>query len=407
MTLPTPLINRTRAQQVLANANVDAMVLGEPMNIYHATGFWPQTLVMGHAGSSLAVVPADSSRPVVLITAQFLHYFFDLDAADPQGPLDILLYTAPDEDGENAIAPMFFQAASGGTTDIWERATRQTTLDHLQRRPAYPSSRRALADVLGSLGDSLAVDGFVAQSFIDAPARPAEPLLRRTRMIKSAYEVGLMRFAAQQNCEAARAAVASVGAGDRIVDLQNAYFAETGRRGGRPVFMSADYMPYRTRNGIITRGRAFSIDAVSSYSGYHGDYGRTIIVGEPTTIVERAIEAAIVCNEAVRAALGPGMRYSDVTRIGRDAMVAAGHDVVSPASPHSVGLLHTDEAFAGDSLTFAKEDHVIEPNMVLSVDCPILQTDMGGSVHLEDLWLITENGCEPLNDTADPVLRID
>lgn len=47
MSLPTPLINRDRAQLVMAEFGVSAMVLADPTNIYHATGFWPQTLVMG------------------------------------------------------------------------------------------------------------------------------------------------------------------------------------------------------------------------------------------------------------------------------------------------------------------------------------------------------------------------
>lgn len=52
------------------------------------------------------------------------------------------------------------------------------------------------------------------------------------------------------------------------------------------------------------------------------------------------------------------------------------------------------------------EDHVIEENMVLGIDCPMLQTDMGGTVHLEDLWLVTANGCEALNDTSNPYFEL-
>jgi Xaa-Pro aminopeptidase len=44
--------------------------------------------------------------------------------------------------------------------------------------------------------------------------------------------------------------------------------------------------------------------------------------------------------------------------------------------------------------------------MTLSIDCPALIADGAGNVHLEDLWLITEDGCEPLNDTSDPFLQI-
>lgn len=408
MTLPTPLINRDRAETVMQAACVAALVLGDPVNIYQATGFWPQTLVMGHLGSSVAVVPADRCQPVTLVTAQFLHYFFDLDDVPVGGPLRILLYTAPDQDAENAAPPIFFRSAPDGSPDPAERATRATTAALLAAHPAFASATLALRAVLGELGGAVATDGEVAGAVLGVGRRQASaaPLLRRIRMIKSPDEIALLRIAAQRNCDAARAAIRSVGRGDRYVDLQNAFFAETGRRGGRPVFMSVDHAAYRERHGVITAGRAFSIDAVGSYAGYHGDYGRTILVGTPDPALLRAVDAAILCNAAVSAALAPGLRFSDVTRIGREAIAGAGHDIATPSAPHSVGLFHTDEAFKDDALTFAKEDHLIEENMVLSIDCPMLQTDMGGTVHLEDLWLVTASGCEALNDTSDPYFRL-
>jgi len=408
MSLPTPLINRDRAETVMTTFGVSALVLADPINVYQATGFWPQTLVMGHLGSSLAVVPADRTKPVTLITAQFLHYFFDLDDVSADSPLHILLYTALDQDGENAMPPIFFRSAQGGLMDPFERATRATTTAHLESYPAFASATRAVRAVLATLGGTVATDGDVADAVLGTggPHRSATPLLRRIRMIKSVHEVALMRFAAQQNCEAAVVAIRSAAPGDSYVDLQNAFFAETGRRGGRPVFMSTDHSAYRQRNGVITEGRAFSIDAVASYAGYHGDYGRTIIVGTPDPALLRAVDAAILCNETVSRALTPGLRFSDIMRIGQQAIAKAGYDIATPSSPHSVGLLHTDEAFKDDGPLFVKDDPVIEENMVLSMDCPMLQTDMGGSVHLEDLWLVTATGCEPLNDTANPYFRI-
>ncbi len=408
MSLPTPLINRTRAEAVMAEFGVSALVLADSTNIYQATGFWPQTLVMGHLGSSVAVVPADRSKPVTLITAQFLHYFFDLDDVPPGSPLQILLYTAPDQDGENAMPPTFFRSAQDGAVDSYERATRATTEAQLAAHPAFPSATLALGAVLADLDGAIATDGEVATALLGTGEiyRSASPLLRRIRMIKSTHEIALMRIAAQQNCEAATVAIRSVGPGDRYVDLQNAFFAETGRRGGRPVFMSTDYSSYRQRKGVITEGRAFSIDAVASYAGYHGDYGRTIIVGQPDPALLRAVDAAVLCNETVSAALAPGLRFSDIMRIGREAIAKAGHDIATPSSPHSVGLFHTDEGFKNDGAYFVKDDPLIEENMVLSIDCPMLQTDMGGSVHLEDLWLVTATGCEPLNDTSNPYYRL-
>lgn len=406
MTLPTPLINRDRAEQVMAHFGVGALVLADPMNVYYATGFWPQTLVMGHLGSTVAVVPADRTRPVIMVTAQFLHYFFDLDAVPAGSPLHILLYTAPDQDGEGALPPFFFRAAANGLPDPSELATRATTKAHLEAYPAFASATRALQAALAGVEGDLASDDLVAQALLAGDFVPAGPLLRRIRMIKSAHEIGLMRIAARRNCEAAHAAVRSVGWGASYIDLQHAFFRETGARGGKPVFISTDHSSYRNRESVITEGRAFSIDAVASYSGYHGDYGRTVLVGEPHPELRRALDAAILCNEAVSSALRPGLRYSDIVRIGQEALVSGGYDIMTPSQPHSVGLLHTDEAFKDDALIFVKADHLIEQDMILSIDCPMLQTNMGGTVHMEDLWLVTADGCEPLNDRADAFIRI-
>jgi Xaa-Pro aminopeptidase len=304
-------------------------------------------------------------------------------------------------------APAFFYSqAPGGSADLFERGASEDTRRQLADIPAAPSAVAALHAVLAD--GMLAVDGLVAGAMLPAgrASIPAEPLLRRIRMVKSPAEIMLMRRAARENEQAARVAVASVRAGDSYEDLRRAFFAETGRRGGIPLFLAIDSAAAERRDGVIREGRAFQIDAVAHYARYHGDFGRTIFVGDADPLLERAVGAAHCANEAVAAALRPGLLYSDVMRIGREAMLAAGYDAPVPSAPHSVGLWHTDEAFEGDALTFAKADHRIEKDMVLSIDCPVLLTDIGGTVHLEDLWLVTENGCEPLNDTADPVLRI-
>jgi Xaa-Pro aminopeptidase len=180
VSLPTPLINRDRAETVMQHFGVAAMVLADPTNIYYATGFWPQTIVMGHVGSSLAVVPADKTKPVTLITAQFLHYFFNLDATPKDSPLVIKLYTAPDQDSENAAPPTFFRSAEGGSVDHHERATRGSTLAQLEAHPAFASAALALRSVLADLGGPLATDNVVPGSLIggNQSYKAAGPLLR-------------------------------------------------------------------------------------------------------------------------------------------------------------------------------------------------------------------------------------
>jgi Xaa-Pro aminopeptidase len=100
----------------------------------------------------------------------------------------------------------------------------------------------------------------------------------------------------------------------------------------------------------------------------------------------------------VRDALRPGLRFSEITALGRETLRKAGHDFRVAFGPHSVGLYHTDAAGLGDI--------VLEPGMVISVDCPVMQTGLGGSAHLEDLSLITATGSEPIHPVSGPVVQV-
>jgi Xaa-Pro aminopeptidase len=410
VSLPVPLINRHRTESVLEGFGVSALVLADPTSIYQATGFWPQTVAMGQIGISFAVVPRDSTLPVTLVTSQFMHYLYDLDDTPKGSPLRMILYTAPEGLEGDAAPPLFFKGAEGGTPDPFEVITRESTQSLLAARAAYPDMQRALRAALADSGVEglVAVDSFIpADLFGDAFAyRPADPLLRRIRMIKTPAEIALLRHAAQNNAQAARAAVLSVGVGSRYEELRRAFFAETGRRGGIPLFISTDSMGVRQRDGVIRAGRSFAIDAVSKYDHYHGDYGRTVFVGTPNDKVRHALDAAIVANDAMARTLRPGLRYSDITKAGREAVAKAGYDTMIACVAHSVGLFHTDEGFKDDVMNFSKADHLIEKDMVLSVDCPALFSDASGNVHLEELWLITDDGCEPLNDRDESFIQI-
>ena len=164
----------------------------------------------------------------------------------------------------------------------------------MRRNGSFPSVTAGLSAALektrlslGAIGvDSAAARESLAATGIALSPKPAGPALRRIRHIKSAAEIALMRKAASANCAAARAAVASMRIGDSYADLRRAYFTETGARGGRPAFLQIDSTAREHRDGIIHEGRAFMIDAVSSYDRYHGDYGRTTspsIPGAPGT----------------------------------------------------------------------------------------------------------------------------
>ena len=98
------------------------------------------------------------------------------------------------------------------------------------------------------------------------------------------------------------------------------------------------------------------------------------------------------------------MTFSEVQAKGRAALKAMGADYNISFTPHSVGLYHADHV--GDSGLPPPADMTLEPGMILSVDCPLLEAGAGGSSHLEDLTLITKDGFESLNDIGDKIIMV-
>jgi Xaa-Pro aminopeptidase len=79
-------------------------------------------------------------------------------------------------------------------------------------------------------------------------------------------------------------------------------------------------------------------------------------------------------------------------------------DIHVPFSPHCVGLSHTEQPLLdsnGDAI-----DTVLEPGMIISVDCPLLETSTLGTAHLEDLVLITPEGHTPIHDTGNNFITV-
>ena len=174
-----------------------------------------------------------------------------------------------------------------------------------------------------------------------------------------------------------------------------------------PLLMQIDSVNSEVFNTELKDGDAFAIDGVSQAFHYTGDYGRTIFLGEPSRSMKDATDAIAIGWDAVREKLKPGLRYSEIRAIGRDAIKKSGYNFNVAVTPHSVGLSHTDEPGRdGPGSYWVKDDLVLEENMIISVDMPVLHTGIGGSAHLEDLTLITKDGGEQINNIGDRIVII-
>ncbi|MYH32898.1 MAG: M24 family metallopeptidase [Gammaproteobacteria bacterium] len=417
-----PLFNRERAEKVLKEESLAGLIVAEPLNVFHLTGYWPQLGKMGFAAPSMALLSADPKKPVALVMPQFLHYYVYADAHF-SGDVEPWLYTHRAVSG-TAIEGDYDEPAAGalhvyrdkgdvpmGELELHRRAAVEAATQRhgvsAEREFAMVKAARALDMTGGRIGvDHMAIMAMLESSPLSAVAVPADNTLRKIRLVKSPREIELMRLAAQANAEAALAAVGTVREGATTQELRAAFFSEAAARGNAGVFMAIDRMITEVADFEFSDGAAFFVDCVSSGWHYHGDFARTIFLGEPAAAMRDATRAMHIGWEAIRERLRPGLRYSEIPPIGQKAVRAAGLDFDIPFSPHSVGLTHTDEPGQDGRPYWVKDDLTLEPGMILSVDCPVLNTGIGGSAHMEDLSLITADGAEPIHTITDAVIIV-
>lgn len=403
-------MNLARAVEVMERHGLDGLVLGQPVNVFHALGYWPQIARTraGQPPGEFALMTRERPGEWALVTSRFLHYYTWSDGRERD---DVACYTYGElGDACDFTAPTLPPLCSDRGAE---------PLSMIEAHRAQASARKYMRDVgaalitamrdMGLSGGRIGVDDpliaeVMARHELLAGAIPADNILREIRLTKSPLEVQLMSRAAEANAAALVAVGHAARAGARHCDLQGLFAQEAAQRGNAALFLNVDRVSSELSRSTLRDGQTLFVDAVSSFLHYHGDFARTLFIGEPRPTARRAAEAAAFAWQALREQLRPGLRYSQIVALGQEALRKGGYDVNIGFGPHSVGLAHTDEPGEVHGGFWRKPDIVLEAGMVISVDCPVLDTGIGGSAHCEDLMLITADGAECIHSEHEAVI---
>jgi Xaa-Pro aminopeptidase len=393
-----PGIDRARARFVLKQAGLDAIVLGRPENIFYATGNWPLLPRLGISDQSFAIIPADERAPITYVSPQFGFYYAAADSGLAAGVVPHLV-TGPD--GEKAAEAFFFADIPGVPITAREKQRRTKTR---MAAPFFVESAAAVAQALAKAGISggrLGYDSLEAKLMLNAGASAAQCVgavdtIKRLRVIKTALEIELMKTASRANVMAANQAATAMRGLGTIKNLRNHFNSAASRLGNKPGFMVINGAVDEAYDEEFVEGTSVLIDCVSTFQGYHGDYGRTIFLGEPRSIMAVKVQVISSAWNELRDALKPGLRFSEVRDAGAAIVKKMGHQLNVPFNPHCVGLAHTEQPQLDSK--GAPVDTVLEPGMIISVDCPLMESSEFGTAHLEDLTLITSDGHAPIHD---------
>ena len=143
-------------------------------------------------------------------------------------------------------------------------------------------------------------------------------------------------------------------------------------------------------------GDCLVIDIGCMKDGYASDMTRTVFLGEASPRQKEIYEIVKEANRRGVEAARPGNRMCDVDRAARDYIESKGFGpYFTHRTGHSIGM---EDHEWGDASSVNTD--VIRPGQCFSVEPGIYLKDEKIGVRVEDLVLITEDGCRVLNEVS-------
>lgn len=149
---------------------------------------------------------------------------------------------------------------------------------------------------------------------------------------------------------------------------------------------------------VLAEGEIVVVDLGGTYGpGYHSDCTRTYVVGGPDaqtdTSFTKLYDVLYAAQIAAVAQARPGATAESVDRAARNTIEAAGYgEQFIHRTGHGIGLSTHEEPFI-----MTGNDLVLEPGMAFSIE-PGIYIDGVHGARIEDIVVITEEGCETLNN---------
>jgi Xaa-Pro dipeptidase len=361
----------SRVDDALRSRGLDAALLTSPWTITWLTGYAPPI----QTGPS----PFDGGPTLAWYRAG-----------------DITLIVS---DGEAA-------AASSSGCDVRDYAgyTIDVPLDVVERQAAI------VRDLLGGRsgrGVKVAVEmrfltapllAAAQEALADAALVPADGVLDPLRAVKTPGEIVRMR-AALALCDLAQDEVrARLRPGISEIELWGEMKASLEMRAGGRLPLLADLVA-GPRTGdiggppgsyVLQEGDPVMADIVPRLDGYWGDICGGHFVGDPSPEMARIWRIARETLRRGADAVRPGVTARDLDALMRNAIRDMGYEAYPHHSGHGLGT-----SFHEEPRIVPYNGRTLEPGMIVALEPGIYLPGIGG-VRLEDVVLVTADGCEVL-----------
>ena len=221
-----------------------------------------------------------------------------------------------------------------------------------------------------------------------------------TRSVKDAREQDLMRAASATNDRAMAWLAAQVRPGVTEQQIADGLLGEYRRLGAQdhsftPIVSfgaNAADPHHEPDDTVFAQGDMVLFDVGCKQDWYCSDMTRTFFTAEPTEHQRAVYDTVRRANEAAEKIVRPGVTFAEIDLTARRIIENAGWgEAFTHRLGHQIGL--TDHEPGDVSST---HDEPVQPGQVFSIEPGIyLPGDIG--VRIEDLLIVTEDGCEILN----------
>jgi len=229
-------------------------------------------------------------------------------------------------------------------------------------------------------------------------------LVEQIRLVKSDEEIGVMRKAASATEAGMLAGLEAVRPGVSENDVAAEMYHAMIKHGSEYPCLNP-YVASGWRGALghahwerrtLESNEAVFLELGAVWHRYHAPMMRTVFCGDVPPEVKDAERFIQIAMTASIAALRPGMSASDVDALNRNILEKFPHGTQATRSGYSIGIAFTPEWGEGQTLSLlAGEPRYLQENMTFHL-IPWLQLPGLCGVGLSETVRITDSGCESL-----------
>ena len=230
------------------------------------------------------------------------------------------------------------------------------------------------------------------------------------RLVKDAGELEAIRLAAKWTDEGMRLVHKGLYRGESVLEpITSARTIQTG------VIKTTDYnymtcsfltagwpapkssQPHSLPNLNLRMGDGpIVLMSYNRVNGYAAECERTVFLGEPSERDRKLYDIVMKARDIAYSMVKPGTRCEDIDLATQDYFKSLGYgDAILHRTGHGIGLGNHEAPWLS-----AGGNHVLEENMVISIEPALYFDDIGGFRH-SDTVLVTKNGFERLTKYPD------